>query len=92
MALDTVPNIFGDPWGNYGQFRYGVTPIEQAGGRASIPSVNGATGTGGPPPWSPENPLFWFAALLLATGTGMFAISGNVRIAKSRAGASIGEA
>lgn len=92
MALDTIPNITGDSWGSYGQWRYGATPIEQAGGRASIPHVNGSSAGDTAPPWSPDNPLFWFAALLVLTGTGLFAISGNVRIAKSRAGASIGEA
>lgn len=86
--MDTAPTLTGDPWG---RFKYGTLPIEQSGGRSHIPHVvNDATDT--PPPWSPDNPLFWFGAVLLATGFGLFAISGEVKVAKTKIAAGIGEA
>jgi hypothetical protein len=43
---------------------------------------------GNPPLWSPENPLFWFAALLLAAG-GFLYVSTEVKAGPFKGEASI---
>lgn len=88
MALDTSPMV-GDGWTGVG--KYGTLPIEQSGGRAHIPHVQNSIGND-VPPWSPDNPLFWFGAILLATGVGLFAISGEVKVAKTKVTGAIGSA
>lgn len=86
MPMDTAP-IMGDGWG---VGKYGTEPILQSGGRTHIPHVaNAATET--PPLYSPDNPLFWFGALLLGTGLGMFAISGDLKVAKTKFSAGVGK-
>lgn len=87
MAMDTAPVINGDGWGT---FKYGTIPIVQSGGRAHIPHVS-TDAHDNIAPWSPDNPLFWFGAVLLATGLGMFAISGEIKVAKTKIAAGIGE-
>jgi hypothetical protein len=87
--LDTAPTLTGDPWDAMGVFRYGTEPIRQAGARAVLPHVQSSANPDAPL-WSPQHPLFWFAAVLVATGTGLFAVSGSVRVAKTKASASIG--
>lgn len=42
------------------------------------------------PPWSPDNPLFWFGGLLLVT-VGLVAGSSSVRLGPLRAAISAGE-
>src|SRR5262249_11849843 len=86
MALDTTPTLVGDPWQ-----RYGTDPVRPTGGKAMLPHVQ-SSATSHPPVWSPDNPLFWFGGLLLATGFGLFAISGSVKVAKTRVSGSVGEA
>lgn len=86
--LDTAPIINGDGWG---VGKYGTQRIEQTGGRVHLPHVQ-STAVDAAPPWSPDNPLFWFAAILLGTGLGMFAISGDLKVAKTKVSAGIGQA
>jgi hypothetical protein len=88
--LDRTPTLSGNGWDAYGAWRYGTEPIEQAGGRAHIPHVQ-SSAIPSAPPWSPQNPLFWFAALLLATGAGLFGVSGSVKVGKTTAAAEIGK-
>lgn len=58
----------------------GVAPDQGSGGVTS--SLDAAVSTRGgptPPLWSPDNPLFWFAALLLGVG-GFIGVSGWVDV------------
>jgi hypothetical protein len=90
-VMDGVPSMTGDPWGALGITRYGTEPIRPDDTlRVSIPHVQAGAGQS-VPPWSPQHPLFWFGALLLATGAGLFAVSGSVRVAKTNASASVGK-
>jgi hypothetical protein len=92
MALDLTPTLTGNPWDAIGPGRFGssddVLVSVPTGGSPGTANAIGAH----PPVWSPQNPLFWFGGLLLATGFGLFAVGGNVRVGKTKASASIGEA
>jgi len=88
--MDTTPRIDGDGWGGVGKL--GTAMIEQTGGRVHIPHTGNSGATDSAPPWSPDNPLFWFGAVLLATGFGMFAISGELKVAKTKLSAGVGQA
>lgn len=90
MPLDTAPQLSGDGWGGVG--KYGTVMIEQTGGRVNIPHTANSGALDSAPLWSPDNPLFWFGAVLLATGLGMFAISGDLKVAKTKVSAGIGQA
>ncbi len=66
-----------------------VVPLPQA---AQPISTVGTTARGDwPSILSPHNPLFWFGALAAAS-LGLIAVGGNVRIAKAKVSASVGEA
>jgi hypothetical protein len=88
--LDTVPSMTGEPFDNIGMFRYGVDPISRgAAARVTLPHVQSDANPDAPP-WSPQHPLFWFGVVLAATGLGLFGVSGQVKIAKTKASASLG--
>ena len=50
----------------------------------------GPTTKNQPPPWSPESPLFWFAAIAGVT-FGFVAVSTSVRVGPGRVSASLGK-
>jgi hypothetical protein len=69
------------------------------GALAGAPTVTrdhtAATASAGPsqavktPPWSPDNPLFWFG-LLAAASIGLMGYSTTVRVGPAKAGVEIG--
>jgi hypothetical protein len=89
VALDTTPSMNGDAWSGIGVWKYGMEGALPSGGHASVPHM---ASTGHPMPrlWSPQHPMFWFAGLLLATGAGLFAMSGSVTVAKTTLSGSVG--
>jgi hypothetical protein len=71
------------------------------GGALAGPSAvsrdhSAATTSAGPsleinsPPWSPENPLFWFG-ILAAASVGLMGYSTTVRVGPAKAGVEIGK-
>ena len=74
----------------------GVTPAYPDHTTAQqIPGLARSTGPGGaraehPPVWSPDNPMFWFGALLaVTTGLMAFSTTFGVRVGKGRARAGL---
>lgn len=63
----------------------GAQPDQGSGGVST--GTTGAVGTRGgptPPLWSPDNPLFWFGAVLLGVG-GFIGVSGWVDLGPVKA-------
>lgn len=66
-----------------------------AGGSVASKDETAATPSAGPalsikaPPWSPENPLFWFG-VVAAVSVGLMGYSTTVRVGSAKAGVSIG--
>jgi len=59
---------------------------------AGTPALAGSAGsapTDQAPPWNPDNPLFWFAGILLVT-VGAIAANATVRVGKFKAGVGAG--
>jgi hypothetical protein len=57
---------------------------------AATPSAGPAFSTKSPP-WSPDNPLFWFG-VVAAVSVGLMGYSTTVRVGSAKAGVSIGSA
>jgi hypothetical protein len=89
MALDLTPQLTDDPWesivAKYGQHTALApdVPGQHSAMMSAVPTA---------PLWSPQNPLFWVGAVMLATAFGAFAASGSVRVAKTKVSAGVGEA
>lgn len=66
-----------------------------AGAPVATKVETAATPSAGPafsskaPPWSPENPLFWFG-VVAAVSVGLMGYSTTVRVGSAKAGVSIG--
>lgn len=67
-----------------------VTAGPSAAG-AGLPASSGASNDGGDKPWSPDSPVFWIAALALASIAGIVGASVNLHAGPARVGAGIGK-
>ena len=90
MPLDLTPQLHDDPWESI-VAKYGGS---SAAVEADVPSQHRHMLQAAPsaPLWSPQNPLFWLGAVMVATALGAFSFGGNVRLAKTKVSGSIGEA
>jgi hypothetical protein len=83
-------------WAPAGPSKYGIDP---AGVQPPSPAQSelhsmatpSKVGADEAKPWHPQNPLFWFAGILVVT-TGLAAFSTNVRVGEFKAGLSAGDA
>lgn len=74
--------------------QWGLTSTAVAGTSAAgagLPTSSGTSGDGGDKPWSPDSPIFWIAALALASFAGIVGASVNLHAGPARAGASVGK-
>jgi hypothetical protein len=58
-----------------------------------MPGISRSAGpdpTNTPPPWSPDNPLFWVGAFMAAT-FGLMAANVHIKVGPFKAGASAGK-
>lgn len=67
-----------------------VPPSAQVSTMPGVARASGPTTKNQPPPWSPDSPLFWFAALAGVT-FGFVAVSTSVRVGPGKVSASIGK-
>lgn len=77
-----------DPWSP--QAVTGLPPGQSPAQTSAIPGIGRSAGpspTDNAPPWSPDNPLFWFAVVAAAT-FGLMAVSVHIKVGPFKAGAS----
>ncbi len=88
MALDLTPQLSEDPWDSI-VAKYGHSAMEP-----DVPGQHRHVQQVAPtaPLWSPQNPLFWLGAVMVATALGAFSAGGHVRVAKTKVSADVGEA
>jgi hypothetical protein len=89
MALDLTPQLHDDPWESI-VAKYG----QHTAAEADVPSQHRHMLQAAPsaPLWSPQNPLFWLGAVMVATALGAFSFGGNIRLGKAKASGSVGQA
>jgi hypothetical protein len=78
-----------------GPASYGLNPASAGPNSAtstapSLAQIAGPIGTAAAPLWSPDNPLFWFGAIL-AVAVGLIGVSTHVRVGPFSAGAAAGD-